>query len=131
MKGETVVLKPTAADVRQVRVLKNGELFTDVPVLARDGLTARELVDGGTQQASVPMEVILPDGDYELEVVSAQGVEEGGAPLPAGQGAGAPSGQGPAAGDRSSFLGLGQTLAGGTNPLVVIAWGHGGRQGRV
>jgi len=32
-------------------------------------------------------------------------------------------------GDRSGFLGLGQTLAGGTNALVVIAWGHGGRQG--
>jgi hypothetical protein len=32
-------------------------------------------------------------------------------------------------GDRSSFLGLGQALAGGTNPVVVIAWGHGGRQG--
>ena len=32
-------------------------------------------------------------------------------------------------GDRSSFLGLGQTLADSTNPLVVIAWGHGGRQG--
>ena len=29
-------------------------------------------------------------------------------------------------GDRSGFLGLGQTLAGGTNALVVIAWGHGG-----
>jgi len=33
-------------------------------------------------------------------------------------------------GDRSSFLGLGQTVAGGTNALVVIAWGHGGRQGK-
>ena len=32
-------------------------------------------------------------------------------------------------GDRSSLLGLGQTLAGGTNALVVMAWGHGGRQG--
>ena len=32
-------------------------------------------------------------------------------------------------GDRASFLGLGKTLAGGTNALVVIAWGHGGRQG--
>jgi hypothetical protein len=32
-------------------------------------------------------------------------------------------------GDRSTFLGLGQTLAGGTNALVVIAFGHGGRQG--
>jgi len=32
-------------------------------------------------------------------------------------------------GDRSSFLGLGEKLGGGTNPLVVIAWGHGGKQG--
>ena len=32
-------------------------------------------------------------------------------------------------GDRSGFLGLGQRLAGRTNALVVIAWGHGGRQG--
>jgi hypothetical protein len=31
--------------------------------------------------------------------------------------------------DRSTFLSLGTGLAGGTNPLVVIAWGHGGRQG--
>ena len=33
-------------------------------------------------------------------------------------------------GDRSSFLSLGQKLAGDTSALVVIAWGHGGRQGR-
>jgi hypothetical protein len=32
-------------------------------------------------------------------------------------------------GDRSSFLSLGGKLAGGTNALVVFAWGHGGRQG--
>ncbi len=33
-------------------------------------------------------------------------------------------------GDRSTFLGLGHTLVEPTNALVVIAWGHGGRQGR-
>jgi transglutaminase-like putative cysteine protease len=32
-------------------------------------------------------------------------------------------------GDRTNFLSLGQTLGGTTNPLVVIAWGHGGKQG--
>lgn len=32
--------------------------------------------------------------------------------------------------DRAHFLDLGRELAGQTNPLVVIAWGHGGRQGR-
>ncbi len=31
--------------------------------------------------------------------------------------------------DRTNFLSLNQSLAGGTNPLVLIAWGHGGRQG--
>src|SRR5438445_9184752 len=30
---------------------------------------------------------------------------------------------------RTNFLGLSATLAGETNPVVVIAWGHGGRQG--
>ena len=32
-------------------------------------------------------------------------------------------------GDRAGWLNLGHTLAVETNPLVVIAWGHGGRQG--
>src|SRR5262249_15740436 len=32
---------------------------------------------------------------------------------------------------RSNFLNLSKTLAATTNPLVVVAWGHGGRQGSV
>jgi hypothetical protein len=31
--------------------------------------------------------------------------------------------------DRTNFLSLGPMFAGKTNPLVVIAWGHGGKQG--
>ena len=31
--------------------------------------------------------------------------------------------------DRTNFLSLNESLAAGTNPLVLIAWGHGGRQG--
>ncbi|MEP6662253.1 MAG: DUF3857 and transglutaminase domain-containing protein [Verrucomicrobiota bacterium] len=31
---------------------------------------------------------------------------------------------------REEFLGLTKTLAGSTNPLLVVAWGHGGLQGR-
>jgi hypothetical protein len=31
--------------------------------------------------------------------------------------------------ERKAFLELGESLAGTTNPLVVIAWGHGGKQG--
>jgi hypothetical protein len=33
--------------------------------------------------------------------------------------------------DRASFLGVGASLKGSTNPVVVVAWGHGGRQGAV
>ncbi|MBF0330567.1 MAG: hypothetical protein HQL17_01415 [Candidatus Omnitrophica bacterium] len=73
VKGDTLVLKSAAADVRQVRILKNGEFFTEVPVLQRQGLTARELLSGSDGQNFVPMEVILPDGDYELEVSNAMG----------------------------------------------------------
>ncbi len=82
VKGDTIVLKSAAADVRQVRVLKSGELFTEVPVLERQGLTAHELLEGTDKESFVPMEVILPDGDYELEVASARGLGkvEGGAP---------------------------------------------------
>jgi transglutaminase-like putative cysteine protease len=31
--------------------------------------------------------------------------------------------------DRSTFQNLGTTLSGATNPVVIIAWGHGGKQG--
>src|SRR5205085_4985858 len=31
--------------------------------------------------------------------------------------------------DRTNFLSLGPMLTGRTNPLVVMAWGHGGKQG--
>src|SRR5262245_419009 len=31
--------------------------------------------------------------------------------------------------DRSSFQSLGTILSGATNPIVIIAWGHGGKQG--
>jgi hypothetical protein len=33
--------------------------------------------------------------------------------------------------DRSNFLSLAQSLAGKTNPVVVIAFGHGGKQGSI
>jgi transglutaminase-like putative cysteine protease len=33
--------------------------------------------------------------------------------------------------DRGNFLGLERGLSGVTNPLVVVAWGHGGTQGRL
>jgi hypothetical protein len=79
-------------------------LFTEVPVLARNGLTARELVDGGTAADRLPMEVILPDGDYELEVVSAQGAGEGAEAIPSVEVARAPSGEAAGAGSSATVV---------------------------
>ncbi len=70
VRGETLTIDPEETDIRQVRVLKNGELFIDLPVPERQALTARGLLSGEAVQ-SRPVQVILPDGDYELEVVSA------------------------------------------------------------
>src|ERR1051325_10380435 len=33
--------------------------------------------------------------------------------------------------DRTTFQGLGTSLANQTDPVLVIAWGHGGRQGSI
>ncbi|NTV29106.1 MAG: hypothetical protein HGA80_03385 [Candidatus Omnitrophica bacterium] len=70
--GETVHIDPLESDVRQVRVLKDGQLFIDVPVAERHALTAMELAQGTSQQ-NEPVEIILPNGDYELEVMSTEG----------------------------------------------------------
>ncbi|MBF0593812.1 MAG: DUF11 domain-containing protein [Candidatus Omnitrophica bacterium] len=68
--GETLTIDPQETDIRQVRVLKNGELFIDVPVSERQVLTARALLQGDDVKNS-PVSIILPEGDYELEVISA------------------------------------------------------------
>ncbi len=81
VKGETVVLKPVHAGIRQVRVLKGGELFTEVPVLEYQGVTARQLLASSAGEQALPMEIILPDGDYELDVMTAAAQ---GPALPAG-----------------------------------------------
>ncbi|MBF0386539.1 MAG: DUF11 domain-containing protein [Candidatus Omnitrophica bacterium] len=70
VRGETLTIDPEETDIRQVRVLKSGELFIELPVPQRQVLTARGLLNGDIEKTR-PLQVILPDGDYELEVVSA------------------------------------------------------------
>ncbi len=72
VRGETLTIDPQETDVRQVRILKNGEFFIDLPVQERQVLTARALLDDANVK-NQPLEIILPDGDYEIEVISADG----------------------------------------------------------
>ena len=86
VKGDTLTLKSAGSDVRQVVVLRNGQVFAEVPVPEHHGLTAQDLAAGQTEEQAIPMEVILPDGDYELEVVTAQEKGPGGWPKAAAGG---------------------------------------------
>ncbi len=69
-----------------------------------------------------PEVVTLPSGSSKVEA------EEKGAAAATTNGA-SPTHTTLLKNDRKSFQGLGALLAGSTNPVVVIAWGHGGKQG--
>lgn len=71
IQGETVVIDRHSADLESVRIMKDGQYFADVPIMKKRGLTAREILEGEikAQDESIQkLEVILPDGDYQLVV---------------------------------------------------------------
>ena len=98
----------------------------------RDQLQAwLELAMGSGQAARVfvlcddPQAVTLPGSTGgNSEVGDAGGIANRQSPIP-----NSPAAVSVLNGDRSGLLGLGSKLAGGTNALVVVAWGHGGKQG--
>jgi len=83
VRGETIHIDRQGTDVKSLRVLKGNDVFTDIPLSKQYGLTPEELIAGGfsTQDEKDNLEIILPNGDYSLDVVSAKtsstpGVEE-------------------------------------------------------
>ncbi|NLE65633.1 MAG: DUF11 domain-containing protein, partial [Elusimicrobia bacterium] len=70
VRGETLRIDPRVSDVRQVRILQGGELYLDIPVSAAQRSSARDVLEGTETVRAAPLEVILPDGEYELEVIS-------------------------------------------------------------
>ncbi len=69
--GKTISIDRLGTRLKSVRVMENGQLLTEVPIIERHGLTAQEIIDGidvtdiGRQQK---LEVILPKGNYDLVV---------------------------------------------------------------
>jgi len=58
---------------RQVRVLKDGQLLSMSRSSRGESLTARSLLDEKAPPSQEPpIDMILPTGDYELEVVSGE-----------------------------------------------------------
>ncbi len=81
VEGETVFIDRNQTNLKSIRVIKDGQLFVDVPVTKAKALTARELIDGDLRQATDDLnkvDVILPKGDYILQVQQIpDGDEEG------------------------------------------------------
>ncbi len=95
IQGETIHLDRQGTEVKSIHVMKGNNLFMDIPMMEQYGLTPSELMAAGFSTANEKdnLEVILPNGDYSLDVVSVksnggsspENVAEG-QPLPASSG---------------------------------------------
>ncbi len=73
VQGETVTIDPHSTQLQNIRIMQNGKLYLDVPLAEDHGLTAKELIEGhASQQEPRAVEVILPDGDYDVVVQEQQ-----------------------------------------------------------
>ncbi len=77
--GETMIFDRISSDIRGVRILKSGaaqsaatKLYTELLVVSHQ-LSARDLLEGNTQnQKPQQFDIILPQGEYEIQVQEAQ-----------------------------------------------------------
>jgi len=85
VQGETIHLDRQGTDVKSIHVMKGNNLFLDIPMMQQYGLTPAELMAGGfaTSNEKDNLEVILPNGDYSLDVVSVKAPAETSAENPA------------------------------------------------
>ena len=78
VQGETIHLDRQGTDVKSIHVMKGNNLFTDIPLTEQYGLTPDELMAGGFSTADEKdnLEIILPNGDYSLDVVSVKAPDD-------------------------------------------------------
>lgn len=68
--GETILIDSYSDEIKQITVLENGKLVTDVEVAYPKTYSASELLNSSRVKAQdKPLELILPNGDYEIVVV--------------------------------------------------------------
>ncbi|MGR3174722.1 MAG: choice-of-anchor U domain-containing protein [Candidatus Scalindua sp.] len=71
VEGETIQLSAISHQVSAIKIMKSGKLQTEIPVIGSEGLTAKDLLetpDIKAQGSQSEMEIILPRGEYEIEV---------------------------------------------------------------
>lgn len=75
--GETIRVKDAAGRGGRIRISKAGSLQQDVPVYADTGINAQDLLSANPEFAPSEtgdtgvMDIILPNGEYDIEVTSA------------------------------------------------------------
>ncbi len=74
VKGETIHLDRQGTDVKSIHVMKGNNLFIELPLTQQYGLTPEELMASGFSMVDQKdnLEIILPNGDYTLDVISAK-----------------------------------------------------------
>ena len=92
VQGETIHLDRQGTDVKSIHVMKGNNLFMDIPLSQQYGLTPDELMAGGfsTTDEKDNLEIILPNGDYTLDVVSAKAPDDSSSQNPPAAGACSP-----------------------------------------
>ena len=71
VEGETIQLSAISHQVSAIKIMKSGKLQTEIPVIDSEGLTAKDLLetpDIKAQGSQGEVEIILPRGEYEIEV---------------------------------------------------------------
>ncbi len=71
VSGETIKVDRLNANLQSIRIMKAGELFTEIPIVEKRGLTPRELIEGNDSigaSEQVTLDVILPKGDYDFVI---------------------------------------------------------------
>ena len=74
LEGETIKIQNLNSKIQNVRILKSGNLEGEVPVIDKEGLTAKDLLEnksGKGQDEQSEVEIILPKGEYDIEVIGA------------------------------------------------------------
>ena len=80
IEGETINIKYQKSNIKNVKILKSGNLEAEIPAVQQEGLTAKELLEKPQIEKEKEFEqgvdIIIPKGEYDIQVMS-QGSEAG------------------------------------------------------
>ena len=75
IKGETIRITNSSLPVANIKIIKEGKIKGQVPLVQQESLTAGEFLEGPQSQdedQSEPIDIIFPQGEYDIEVIPSQ-----------------------------------------------------------